>query len=365
MLSAIVFLLILSILILIHEFGHFITAKKNGVLVEEFGFGIPPRIWSIKIGETVYSINLLPFGGFVKVLGEEYEELKNKKLSEKLKNRTFVSKKPWQKAMIILAGVFFNFILGWVIISYLFTQGVPVPSNNLRIEKVSPQSPAEKANLKANDIVKSITVKNSKNPKIQNNIKIAKNEDLVKFAKQFGDQKIILNIERNKKNIEVEITPRKNPPQGQGPLGIVISAYEIKKYSLIEAPFFGLIESYNITKTITVEFVKTVFKFVTFQKVGVEVAGPVGIYKITSQAVGISVNAVLQILGLLSLNLAVINILPFPALDGGRLVFIIYEWITKKRINAKIENRLNFIGFAILMSMIVMITISDILKLFH
>lgn len=357
MLSAIAFFLILSILVLIHEFGHFIAAKKNNVFVEEFGFGIPPRIWGIKIGETLYSINLLPFGGFVKVLGEEYKELKDKKISEKLKNRTFVSKKPWQKAFIITAGVFCNFILGWVIISYLFTQGVAVYTGNLKIDSIVSKSPAEMANFKPGDIIKKVEFQNK-------HFLIEKNEDLINLSQKYGGQEITIFLNRNNEDLKIKVTPRKNPPQGQGPLGIVVSSYEEKKYKWFEAPFFGLVESFNITKTITVEFLKTVYRFITFQKVNVEVAGPVGIYKITSDAVQVSFNAVLQILGLLSLNLAVINILPFPALDGGKLVFIFYEWITKKRINAKIENYLNLIGFAILLTMIFAVTISDIIKLF-
>ncbi|PIT89239.1 MAG: RIP metalloprotease RseP, partial [Candidatus Levybacteria bacterium CG10_big_fil_rev_8_21_14_0_10_36_7] len=122
MVTAIIFFVILLILVLIHEFGHFFGAKKSGVKVEEFGFGFPPRLFGKKIGETLYSFNLIPLGGFVKLFGEEYhEEKKNKTDSQ----RAFVNKKPWQKTIIICGGVIMNFVLGWVITSYLFTVGVP------------------------------------------------------------------------------------------------------------------------------------------------------------------------------------------------------------------------------------------------
>src|SRR3989338_3176638 len=146
--TIIVFLLILMVLVLVNEFGHFIIAKKMGVKVEEFGIGLPPKLFGIKKGETLYTINLLPIGGFVKLYGEEYD------VSHKTnKNRMFVNKTPWQKTLIILGGVIGNFLLGWFIFSYLVTQGISVPANKVIIEKVTKNSPAQIAGLKEKDIV--------------------------------------------------------------------------------------------------------------------------------------------------------------------------------------------------------------------
>lgn len=363
MLSLFIFFLILSILVLVHELGHFLVAKKNGVYVEEFGFGFPPRLFSVKKGETLYSLNLLPFGGFVKVLGEEFEELKRKKIPKNLKNRTFVGKKPWQRALIIIAGVAANFLLGWFIISYLFTQGVPVPTNKVIIEKVMANSPAEAAGLKSNDIVRSLTTNiYSLQPTVY---PLKSTQDLINLSKKYSNQEIKLTIQRNKEEFTVPIIARKNPPKGQGPLGIVITSFITKKYSWYQAPFFGLAESVKITITIVKELAKTLFLFLSGKKVDIEVAGPVGIAKITSTAVKFGNNAILQLLGLLSLNLAVINIFPFPALDGGRLGLIIYEVVSKKKVDVKIERRLNLIGFAILLSLIILVTINDVIKLFR
>jgi len=363
MLSIFIFFIILSILVLVHELGHFIAAKKNGVYVEEFGFGLPPRLFGLKKRETLYSLNLLPFGGFVKVLGEEQEELKKKKLPQNLKNRTFIGKKPWQRALIITSGVLANFFLGWLIISYLFTQGVPVPTNKVIVEKVVANSPAALAGLKSNDIIKSLTTNiYSLQP---TTYPLKSTQDLINLTKKYSDQEIKLTIKRNEEEFALPIIPRKNPPKGQGPLGIVITSFVEKKYSWYQAPVLGLAESIKTTAVIVKELTKTLFNFLTFQKTEVEVTGPVGIAKITSTAVKFGNNAVLQLLGLLSLNLAVVNILPFPALDGGRLSLIIYEAASKKKVDAKIERRLNLIGFAILLSLIILVTINDIIKIFQ
>ena len=142
MYTVIVFFLVLSVLVIIHELGHFTVAKLLGIRVEEFGFGIPPRIFGFRFKGTLYSLNLLPFGGFVRVFGEEEALLDNRTLTEQEKRESFAHKKPYQKALVLVAGVFLNFMLGWVIITYLFTRGVPVPSDTVHIQSVTAQSPA-------------------------------------------------------------------------------------------------------------------------------------------------------------------------------------------------------------------------------
>ena len=161
--SILLFFIILIVLVIIHEFGHFLAAKKNGVYVEEFGIGFPPRLFGKKIGETLYSINLIPLGGFVKLYGEEYHEVEGGK-QKIASNRAFINKKPWQKVSIIVAGVVMHFVLGWVLISYLFTQGIPTPLNKVRIEKVLPSTPAQQAGLKEKDIVYALTSANHTYP---------------------------------------------------------------------------------------------------------------------------------------------------------------------------------------------------------
>ncbi len=355
--TIIIFILTLALLVLVHEFGHFIAAKKQGVKVEEFGFGLPPRLFGIKKGETLYSINLLPIGGFVKLYGEEYHEIKNKSLSK----RAFINKNSWQKSLIIIAGVIGNLILGWTLISYLFTQGVPVPSNKVTVEKIINNSPAEKAGLKEKDIILTFYT-----PTAQvSPTKLKDSDQLIALSKKYAGQLVQITFLRNGKQLSANITPRKNPPKGEGPIGVVITSFEEKKFPWYQAPFYGLIEAAKITYRIAVEIFKVLVKLITFQKPQVDVAGPVGIAHYAQTAIKFGKNAYLELIALLSFNLAIINILPFPALDGGRLMFVIYEGITKKKLNKNVEKYANLIGILILLSLAVVITINDIVKIYR
>src|SRR3990167_156959 len=347
---------VLVLLVIIHELGHFIAAKLNNVKVEEFGFGLPPRIFGIKIGETLYSINLLPLGGFVKVFGEEAAELEGKKVSPTLLKRSFSHKKPLQKCLILTAGVLCNFLLGWVIVSFLFIQGVRVPTKNILIDKVTKDSPAYIVGLQKGDSIRKIIKGNDE-------IIIDEPSDVSLTTRKFAGEEITLVIERNKETQNVLITPRENPPKGEGSLCVLISNYEIRKYSIVKAPIFGLIESARMTILISKELSKTLFQLIILQKPDAEIAGPVGIAKLTAEAARQGYDSLLQLVGLLSLNLAIINILPFPALDGGRLMLVIYEWVSRRKVNPTIERRLNFAGFAILIGLIILVTINDIVKL--
>ena len=232
--TVVAFVVVLSILVLIHELGHFLTAKKFGIKVEEFGFGFPPRVFGKRIGETLYSINLLPVGGFVKLYGEDSagggsirQQLKAK--SQKLKaksqqpdvERAFFARPAWQRATIVLAGVIMNFLLAVVLISYLFSaHGVAVPTENIRVVDVAKNSPAQSASLQRGDEVITIDGK-----------RISKTEDFAKIAKEKSGRSIQLKLERDGKEHEVQITPRTIVPEGEGPIGVSISNIEVKKYT--------------------------------------------------------------------------------------------------------------------------------------
>ncbi len=357
MITIIAFILILGLLVLVHELGHFIAAKKNGIYVEEFGIGYPPRLFGKKIGETLYSINLLPLGGFVKLFGEESDSYEKEKTIHR-KYRAFVNKKPWQRVVVLTAGVLGNFLLGWLLISVLFTRGIPTPTSNIIVEKVQPNSPADQADIKEKDTIIRAKVGNKE-------IVFQNADQLTTLAKESAGKNMILQVGRGKKNLVLVVTPRSNPPAGQGPLGIIITSYMEKKYPWYQAPFYGLIEAYRITKTIGSELVRTLVMVVTLQKTQVEVAGPIGIAQFTGQAIKYGLNAVFEFIAILSLNLAVLNILPFPALDGGRLVFVLYEWISKRPVNKNLEKYLNLVGFSVLLFLVVLISIHDIVKLIN
>ncbi len=361
MLTALIFLLILMLLVLIHEAGHFFIAKWLGIKVEEFGFGFPPRAFSIKKGETLYSINWLPIGGFVKLYGEDEAgggKIKPSAISHQLSadlGRAFFARPAWQRVLVVFAGVVMNFLLAVVIISYLYgVTGVSVPGDKVSITGTSPSSPAQMAGLSKGDLIKSI-----------NGVSIKSAEELTVFTQKHLGEKLSLVIERNDKAQSVEIIPRKNYPAGQGPMGVSITTNVIiKKYPWYQAPVVGTIEAAKTSWMIAASLGKTVFDLVTKAQVPQGVAGPIGIAQLTGQFVQIGPIAVLSLISLLSLNLAILNVLPIPALDGGRLFFILIELVTRKKVNQKYENYAHALGMVVLLTLIAIITLHDIFRIF-
>lgn len=356
--TVVLFIIILSILVFIHELGHFMAAKKMGVKVEEFGLGFPPRAFGKKIGETLYSLNWLPIGGFVKVFGEEYHEEEGK-IDKSEKDRAFVNKKPWQKLIILVAGVVMNFLLGWILISFLFTQGVPQPTGIVAIQNITPGSPAETAGIQPGDQITEITYQGEE-------FAVERIDQLVTKTNELAGNEVAYTVLRSGQEETIVMTPRVNPPEGEGSLGIELDterAFEVKKYSWIEAPFYGLRHAATITATIVTELGKVLGRLITFQSPGIDVTGPVGIAQYTGEAVQYGYMAVIELVALLSLNLAVINMLPFPALDGGRVVFVLYEWISGRKVNTTFERNLNFFGIMSLLLLTVVVTYFDIVKL--
>ena len=353
----IIFVVALSILVLVHEFGHFIAARKTGVKVEEFGLGLPPRIIGKKIGETIYSLNWLPIGGFCKLLGED--STNQDQTSDKNKEESFQYKKPWQKLLIVLGGVLMNLVLAIVIFSVVYTVlGIPVETDRVSIVEVSKNSPAEKIGLKEKDIIFKV-----------NDKEIKKGQELIdEVAKYKGKNvKLIINNEELKiYNKEVEIEVRENPPEGEGSMGVAISNTEMIKfpwYRIDKGIVAGFKEAYYWGEIIF----GGVFKMVGGLLVGQvpkDVSGPIGMYEATSAIKkNQGILAVIHFFGIVSVNLAVVNILPFPALDGGRIIFVIYEMITKRQANQKIETTVNNLGMLILLALILLITVGDIGRL--
>jgi regulator of sigma E protease len=359
LITAVVFLLILSVLVLIHEAGHFFVAKFFGIKVEEFGFGLPPRIFGKKIGETVYSLNLLPIGGFVKLYGEDEAgsgsiKLKQKEVKKDL-DRAFFAKPVWQRALVVFAGVFMNFVLAVVIISVLFSfVGVQTPGDKVTVDAVVKNAPAEKAGLKTGDIILSA-----------NKVSITSSEQLVSLARKHLGEKLNLRIKDKGLMIkEVEVTPRKVFPANEGPMGIAISQNVItRKYPWYQAPFVGTFEALKQTWLIASGLIMMVVQLVTQGSVPQGVAGPIGIAQLTGIVLKISPAAVLSLVSLLSLNLAIVNLLPIPALDGGRLFFILIEGIFRKKVNKKFEERAHMIGMLVLLGLIALITLHDLFRI--
>jgi regulator of sigma E protease len=361
--TIIVFLLILSVLVLIHEAGHFFVAKFFGIKVEEFGFGLPPRIAGKKFGETLYSINWLPIGGFVKLYGEDEagagrpsSKVQSSKLKVKDRDRAFFAKPVWQRALVVFAGVFMNFVLAVAIISVLFAfVGVQTAGNKVIVSQVIKSSPADMAGLKIGDVIVSA-----------NRISITSANQLVTYAKSHLGEKLDLRIKDKGLMIkDVEVTPRKVYPVSEGPMGIAISQNIIvKKYSWYKAPFIGTYQALQDSWLVVSGLVMLVVQLFTKGALPQGVAGPIGIAQLTGVVIGIGLPAVLSLVSLLSLNLAIINLLPIPALDGGRLFFILIEGIFRKKVNQEFEAKAHMIGMIVLLGLIALITLHDLFRIF-
>lgn len=344
--SIIIFLLVLSILVIVHELGHFLVAKKNGILVEEFGFGIPPRLWGKKIGETTYSINLLPFGGFVRLHGElDQDNVVNK-------NRAFIYKSKKVKVAVIIAGVLMNFILAITAFSIVYSfAGITRETGKVKILDVSADSPALNAKLIAGDIIISV-----------DNKPVTTVKEFVNEVENKKGQKVNLLLEDRK----VTLIPRVDPPQGQGPLGVAISSSEMYFPPLWQRPFYGIYYGFQEAlfwgKNVILGLGKMFIDL--FQgNSPKDISGPVGVFAVTSVAAKAGILTLINLIGIISVNLAILNILPFPALDGGRLVFILLEKIIGRKVLPKIESLIHSLGMIILLILIFIITIADIKKL--
>ncbi len=390
LITIIVFLAILSLLVLIHEWGHFFVAKKFGIKVEEFGFGFPPRLFSFKKGETIYSINWLPIGGFVKLYGEDEAgggkiQVKSEKLKVKSsdKDRAFFAKSAWQRAIVILAGVAMNAILAAVIFYIFlglsgFKTELPLLSdykfigvNQTQVDEVvlsaiAKNSPAEKAGLKS--LTKIIAVNGQK---ITNSKKFI---DIV-TANKGKEIEIEWSVLQSKEVNKTKVTPRVKPPENEGALGVglfSLSTAVLNYETPIQKTFSGIIHPVNLmgyNLDVMAKLVKVSFEKKTTAPLSEGVSGPVGIASLTGSILEIEnlkekTLQLLNLAGILSISLAFFNILPIPALDGGRLFFIVIEAVTGRKVNQKIESLAHTIGMMILLGLMVLITFKDVGKLF-
>lgn len=358
-LTVILFIVILSVLVFAHEFGHFITAKRSGMKVEEFGFGFPPRAWGIKRGETIYSINWIPFGGFVKILGEDGDNRESPK--------SFGSKSAWRRVLVLIAGVAMNVILAFVLLIVVNIVGlrvgfsddnVPAGAKNVMVQiiQVADNSPAQRAGLQLLDQVKDIKA-DGRTTDIEN---VQQVQSLINANK---NRKIVIDVQRGSQVVSAELTPRVNPPPGEGAIGISLSATGVMTYPWYRAIYQGLVDTWTILAGTVLGYAAIFKNIFTTGKAGVQLSGPVGIAVVTGQAARLGFAYILQFMALISVNLAVLNFIPFPALDGGRLLFVAIEKIKGSPISKKVENAVNSFGFAFLVILMIYITTKDIIRL--
>lgn len=353
-LAIIAFVIILGLLVFVHELGHFLMAKRAGMIVEEFGFGFPPRMFGIKKGETIYSINWIPLGGFVRIVGEDGGQTDNPD--------SFSHKSAWQRFLVLIAGVTMNLILAWVLISIGMTAGLPsVVSQNdvlpasakvrnlsVAIVEVAKDSPAFQAGLRPGDAILKVGSQN-----------VGSIEDAQVLISQSAGKDEVYTIKRGREVWEKTMVARLNPPEQEGALGIALSNIALVSYPWYEAVFRGLLTTVNLLVLIVTTFGVIIGQLFAGNPVGEVISGPVGIAVLTRDVTELGFIYLLQFTALLSINLAVINAVPFPALDGGRILFLIIEKLRGKKMHVKAEQIANTIGFVLLLLLMVLVTVQD------
>lgn len=394
--TAIIFVLVLGLLIFVHELGHFMTARKLGIGVEEFGFGYPPRIFGILVnkkrkkslasdqstGESdlaqpskvktwkffwgnkiksedldrvkndpvIYSLNLLPLGGFVKILGENGQQSANPE--------NFANQAAWKRSLVLSAGVIMNFIFAFVLLSIGFFLGLPqtidqntpkdkVSNQNVVIVEILPGSPAAEQGLKVNDTVLAIDGET------------VKNTDEV-FSKIKVNQTLTLTIEREKAKQDIKIEPKVMPDQEKPVIGVAMVDTGVVKYGFFGSIWQGLRATVVFSGRVLEAFYALIANLLTKGQVSADLSGPIGVAVITGQVAEMGFIYLLQFAAILSINLGIINIIPFPALDGGRLLFVAIEKIRRKKVDEKIEGIAHNVGFILLMLLVAVITYRDI-----
>lgn len=427
MLTMLVFAITLGVLIFVHELGHFLVARRNGIRAEEFGFGFPPRIVGIqflqgkkkkKVSEkekidiqisdyqkgeteviqevitdrveevseivpvkkwrliwgkkdterelenkdnlhegTIYSLNWIPLGGFVKIKGEDG--------SSKEEKDSFMSKGAWIRIKVLGAGILMNFLLAWAAISFALLIGSPqaveedqsFDNSKIQISEVIAETPAEEMGIKIGDEIVKCEMEDERCQ-----VKFSNISDLQKIINDYKGKEILLQVKRGKEILSLKGTPRTEFPENQGPLGISLVKTAIVSYPWYEAIYKGLVTVFNLIWLIFMTFFNIVKNLIIGQKIGVDVSGPVGIAYLTKQVTELGFSYVLQFVAMLSINLGIINGLPFPALDGGRILFILIEKIKGSPVSQKVEQFAHTAGFLALIILMALVTFRDFIR---
>ncbi|MCG2695458.1 RIP metalloprotease RseP, partial [Candidatus Parcubacteria bacterium] len=385
-LTIITFIIVLGVLVFVHELGHFLAARKFGVKAEEFGFGFPPRMfgvykdkqgkWKRVIGGkevkdapgTVYSLNWIPIGGFVKIKGEDAagdgsivggsREAEEKSAAPEQDSLT--DKPIWQRAIIMSAGVTMNVVLAAALIIFGLSIGMPqvldgihpkarISDKKIQVVQVYPDSPASQAGIIIGDAIISI-----------NNVRFVNYEELQKFVDENEGKELDYRIGRDSEEMLIAITPEIREETSMGGIGIAIAETGIVKYPWYLAIAEGVKTTVFLTWAIIVAFYELFKGLITGQGLSADIAGPVGIAALTGQMARMGFVYVLQFAALLSINLAIINFLPFPALDGGRVLFLFLEKIKGRPVKRELEAAIHQAGLILLMLLVLVVTFKDV-----
>lgn len=374
--SIIIFILVLVVLIVVHELGHLVAAKFFGMRVDEFGIGYPPKAYTFASHSgTDYTLNWLPFGGFVKIYGEDGEEKETGAVKiegrKEIKpvGQAFNTKPRWQQALVLVAGIAMNLVLAWVLLSVTLAIGLPraltdteiplAPDAALVVARVVDGSPAFEAGLRAGDTIRSATY-------AQATFTGAYADEFTAFVAQSKGTPMTLQIERGTETLSLSATAQKNIVPAdidRLALGVGIGAVGTVHVAWWQAPLEGARLTWSVTEQVAVGLVHFFGGLFTFTADLSQVSGPIGIAGAVGDASNTSIVALLSLMAVISINLALINVIPVPALDGGRLLFVLIESITRKPIPSGVANTLNTVGFALLILLMLVVTASDLWKI--
>ena len=358
LLSIIVFIIILALLVLVHEWGHFRAARKFGIRVDEFGFGFPPKIWGKKYGETEYSVNWIPLGGFVKIFGESREGAGEPD--------SFASKPIWQRMIVIVAGVFMNWVLAVVLLTIGFWYGLPqqITDENLAeardvsvvITQVFGDSPAKEAGFEAGDSIKKLIIDGQE-------FQILESLDVQEVVGSYSGKEITAQIKRGSELMDIKVTPTIATEEEKSMIGVGLTKVGIVSSKWYQAPVDGVKATAAYTALFINGFYDILKNLVTTGNAGADIAGPIGIGQMTYQFTQLGFSYLIQFAAILSINLAIINLLPIPALDGGRFVFLLIEVIKKSPVSEKVEMGFQTAGVMLLILLMIWVTIKDVIRL--
>jgi len=341
--TIVAFVVILIVLILAHELGHFATAKLSGVRVEEFGLFLPPRLFSVKRGETRYSVNAIPLGGFVRMAGEEDPDAPGSLASKRIPVRI----------LVLGAGSLMNLLLPLLLLSISFMIPHQAVTGQVLVVEVAPNSPAAEAGIEAGDILLSVNGK-----------PVHSTADITRyFYSNLGKQFTAQVRHSDSTTEDVQLTARWKPPEGQGAVGVAIMTSDptvvTERYPFWKAIPLGVVRYWE-----TIILFKNGIVSMFAGAEPVEVTGPVGIAQITGEVSKGGISPLLEFASIISINLAIINIFPLPALDGGRIAFVLLEWVRRgKRVSPKTERLIHSIGLILLIGVILAITYQDVMRL--
>lgn len=363
--SIIIFIIILGVLIFVHEAGHFLVAKWSKIRVDEFAIGFPPKLFSFTKKGTKYALNLIPFGGYVKIFGETPDE----ESSNPEAKDSFVNKSKWTQAAVLIAGITFNIIFAWILFSISFLSGFPsivteanrdrVFDPNVVITSVAENSPAMQSGIRVGDKVKSLVageVAILTEPTV---------EGVQEFISDHSESVIDIKLVRaNGLEEIISVTPAEGILEDKKAVGITMSLIGQLKLGLFGAMFEGAKMTVSMTKDVAKGLYGFIGDIFTGDADLNQVSGPIGIVGLVGDATQFGFVYLLGFTAFISLNLAVLNLIPFPALDGGRLLFVLIEGIIRKPIKTSVANTLNAVGFGILILLMIVVTVSDVVKLF-